>query len=252
MVAFLDQAMLMDRELQKRFYKDPMSIADLIDFRKAKARVKGMLITDVLDQPPFINTVEIDLAQRQHFSERPVAVEGRVIGKNLTGASIQIESASTNIKLPASVKVERKGVPESNELAFTITSDEPISRDVVLNFVVVKKNDVAKYPFQVSYTIPVPALADINPPSIKQGVPETVVTLTGAGFVKGLFSVTGCERIKIKDPAWQSEKEIKIKIEVPADAAKGACELRVKNGENFMSGPQTLTIEKAKDKEKEN
>jgi hypothetical protein len=251
-VAFVDQAMLMNHELQKRFYKDPTSIADIMDFRKAQAKVRGMLITDALDQPPLISAIVIEQAEMTHFSEgasdKPATIEGYIVGKNLTGSSIELENP------PDSLEIKQKGRAESNRLYFRLTSHKavlPGSAGGVLNFVVVRSNDVAKQSFSVSYTIAEPTLTDIKPRSIKQGDPETEFTLTGTGFVKGLFSVTGCERIKVKDPAWQSDKEIKIKIEVPAEAAKGPCELRVKNGDNFVSGPQTLTIEKAKEKDKE-
>jgi hypothetical protein len=60
-----------------------------------------------------------------------------------------------------------------------------------------------------------------------------------------LFSVTGCEGIKIKDPVWQSATEIKVKVDVLADAVTGPCKIQVKNGDNFVSGPKVVTIDKA-------
>lgn len=245
MVAFVDMAMLMDKDLQKRFYKNPLSIVEKkIDFRKARAEVRGMLITDVLDQPPLISAVVINEDQRAHFTDKPATIEGTIIGRNLTGAGIQIENDGMEIKL--------KGAPESNRLTFTLTSKEPILPDYRLNFVVVRKDDVAKQALPVSYTIPVPTLDKINPETLKRGETSKEVLLTGKDFLKGLFKVTGCDgAITIKDSAWQSSTEIKLQVDVSADAAKGPCELRVENGKDYASHAKPLTIEKAKEKEKE-
>jgi putative Ig domain-containing protein len=235
MVAFVDQAMLMDRDLQKRFYKDPMSIADIMDFRNAKARVRGMLITDVLDLPPLISAVVIGEDQRAHYTDSPATIEGTVVGRNLAGAGIQIDNKGMEIRL--------KGTPESTRLTFILTAKEPILPDSVLNFVVVRKDDVAKQPFPVSYTIPVPTLDTIAPEKLKQGDADKEVKLTGDSFVKSLLKVTGCDAIKIKDPVWQSATEIKIKVDIPDDAATGSCKIQVKNGDNLVSAAKPLTIE---------
>ena len=233
MVAFVDQAMLMDRELQKRFYKDPMSIADIIDFRNAKAKVRGMLITDVLDLPPLISAIVIGDDQRTHFTDIPATIEGTIVGRNLTGAGIQIDNKGMEIKL--------KGTPESTRLAFILTAKEPVLPGSFLNFVVIRKDDVAKLPFPVSYTIPVPTLVKIAPETLKPG--DTDVTLTGADFIKSLLKVTSCDAIKIKDSDWQSPTEIKLKVDIPANAATGPCNIQVKHGDNIVSASKPLTIE---------
>jgi hypothetical protein len=240
-VAFVDQALLMDLELRKRFVKDPMAIADIVDFRKAAAKVHGMLITDALDQPPLISAIVIDEEQRKHFLDQPATIEGTIVGKNLTGAKIQLENA------PTGVEVQVKGIPDSNRLSFTLTSRTAIlpSSVSVLNFVVVRNNDVAKLSFAVPNRIEVPMLDSIAPIKLKQGEANKEITLSGNSFIKSLFSVAGCDRIKVKDPVWQSATEIKIKVDVPADAETGPCNIQVKNGVNFVSGPQVLTIEKA-------
>jgi hypothetical protein len=106
--------------LPQPFYSDQMAIADIIDFRKVGAKVHGMLITDVLDQTPLISAIVIAEEQRKHFLDKPAAIEGTVIGRNLTGASIQLENAHTG------VEVKVKGVPENNRLKFTVTGCERI------------------------------------------------------------------------------------------------------------------------------
>lgn len=235
MVAFVDQAMLMDRELQKRFYKDPMSIADIMDFRKAKAKVRGMLITDVLDLPPLISAVVIGDDQRAHFTDIPATIEGTIVGRNLTGAGIQIDNKGMEIKL--------QGTPESTRLSFILTAKEPILPGSFLNFVVIRKDDVAKLPFPVSYTIPVPTLGKIAPEAVKPGEANIKVTLTGADFIKSLLKVTSCDAIKVKDTNWKSPTEIEIDVDIPADAATGPCNIQVKNGDNVVSAPKPLKIE---------
>ncbi len=243
MVAFLDMSMLLlDRELRNRFYKDPLSIADIIDFRRAKAEVSGILITDVLDQPPLISAVVIRDDQKAHFSDKPAKFEGTIVGRNLTGSSVRIDNKGMTIEV--------KGTPESNRINFEVKSDEPILPGTVLTFAVVRKDDVAKQDFPVSYMIAIPTLDKISPDTLKRGDSDKEITLTGKNFSKGLFRVTGCDGIKVKESTWQSETEIKIKIDVLADAERGPCQLRVKNGDNFVSGPQTLTIQKAKPEEK--
>lgn len=107
-----------------------------------------------------------------------------------------------------------------------------------------RNNDVAKLPFAVSNRTEVPMLDSIAPNKVKQGDADKEITLTGTSFIKSLFSVTVCERIKVKDPIWRSSTQIKIKVDVPADAAIGPCNIQVKNGDNFISGTQPLTIEK--------
>ena len=235
MVAFVDQAMLMDRELQKRFFKDPMSIADIIDFRNAKARVRGMLITDVLDLPPLISAVVIGDDQRAHFTDSPATIEGMVVGRNLAGAGVQIDNKGMEIKL--------KGTPESTRISFILTAKEPILPDTLLNFVVVRKDDVAKQPFPVSYTIPAPTLGKIAPEKLKQGDAGKEIKLTGDNFIKSLLKVTSCDAIQIKDTVWESATEIKITVDVPDDAATGLCNIQVKNGDNLSSVAKPLTIE---------
>jgi hypothetical protein len=237
-VAFVDQSHLMDHELRQRFYKDPAAITDIIDFRKAVAVVQGMLITDILEQAPFISTVVINDDQRLHFVDKPASIEGTIVGKNLTGASIQLEDA------PAGAEVKVKGIPESNRLNFILTSTNPILPGTILHFVVVKNNDVHRYSYQVPNVINVPMLDSIIPNKLEQGNIDKELTLKGTNFIKSLFSVTGCEAINIKSVVWQSSTEIMLKVDVPADAATGPCKLQVKNGDGFVSGSQTLSINK--------
>jgi len=154
-----------------------------VDFRKAVPVVHGMLITDALDQPPLISAIQFDEEQAKHFLDQPATAEGIIVGKNLTGAKVQLENA------PAGVEVKVKGTPESNRLTFTLTSKSPLvpSFVSVLQFVVVRNNDVAKLSYSVSNRVEVPMLDSIAPTKIKQGDADKEITLTGTSFIKIAF-----------------------------------------------------------------
>jgi hypothetical protein len=57
----------------------------------------------------------------------------------------------------------------------------------LLNLVVVRKDEVAKYPYRVSYTIDAPSLSKIDPAQLKQGDTDKEITLTGESLIKAPF-----------------------------------------------------------------
>jgi hypothetical protein len=238
-VAFLDQAMFMGKELRKKFYDDPMTIVPMIDFRKAVPNLYGIMITDALDQPPFVTQIVISTSQMEGFLKAPSTVEGQIIGRNLIGAEIELSNP------PDGVSIAKKETPDNNSLLFTIDVKQQVPNETRLHFVLKKKGEIVKQDFDVSYETLPPRVISISTEELLQGDKDRTVTINGSNFVDGVTKVEIEKQngdIEIK----QSVKtdEIELKVTVKDDAKEGVRKLTVTNGMGLNLAVRTITVKK--------
>lgn len=239
-VAFLDQAMFMNKDLRKKFYDDPMNIVEKIDFRKAVPNVFGIMITDALDQPPFITQIVIDNNQMEGFLKAPSEVEGLVIGRNLIGAEIELSNP------PEGVSIQRKGTPDSNNLMFKIDVKKNVPNETRLHFVIKKKSEVVKQDLDVNYFVLPPRISNISTNELVQGDKDRSITLKGSNFVDGVTKVEIEKQdgdIETKQVV-KSNEEIELTVTVKDSAKEGTRKLSVTNGTGLNSVARTITIKR--------
>lgn len=239
-VAFLDQAMFMGKDLRKKFYDDPMTIVDKIDFRRAIPNLYGIMVTDALDQPPFVTQVVISTSQMEGFLKAPSQVEGQIIGRNLIGAEIELSNP------PDGVSIQKKGTPDNNSLLFTIDVKKQVPNETRLRFVLKKQNELVKQDFDISYVTLPPRVSSISLDELLQGDKDRTVTIKGSNFVDGVTKVEIEKQngdIETKQTV-KSNEEIELKITVKDDAKEGVRKLTVTNGTGLNSAVRTITIKK--------
>jgi hypothetical protein len=237
MVAFIDQGMFMDSDLRKKYYNDPIKIAELKNFRRAKPIIYGMLITEVLAQPATLLGAFVDDDQKERFFKFPYKVPAYILGRNLTGAQISLENK------PGDIDVEMAGLAEGNRLGFFIESSKPISNNITLHLLVRKGGEIYRTSLPVGYTIPATTLDEIKE-KIKPG-DAVEVMLTGSNYFKGITkaAIDG-KGIEIIDPQEVQDdgKTLKLKLKVTKDAI-GPHDVTVHNGQGIPSVIRTLTVE---------
>lgn len=230
LVAFVDQAMFMDKDHRSKFYKDPMTLVPEIDFRKAIPSLYGMLITEVLDQPTTLLNVFIDDDQKKHLLDTPVAAPAFIIGRNLLGAKVSMASPVDGID------VRQDTDAEANRLDFVITSPKPITTPKSIVLLVRKSTDVSKIAFEINPQIAMPTL-DAIADSVQPG-DSVALTLKGDHFIKGVTKVTidpvtgitGVDTAAVQDDL----KSIKLTLKI-TDAGVGVHHVTVSNGEGLVN-----------------
>jgi hypothetical protein len=238
MVAFIDQAMVMDSVHRKKFWNDPLSIAPDLDFRKVVAVFHGCFIAEVGEEPLVLTAPVLDDIERAHFKDDHPSVKGYIVGRSLDGATIQVESG------PPGVSVALDGLPEAEKLDFILTADAPLKVGEVVMLQVVKGKQIQHIPLTVRYQTGNPQLDKLDPPTGNQG--ESVdITLTGSNFIKGIsrVTVTPTEGIvpKVNDV---TSTVIKINLTIDSNAKNTVRKITVDNGSGFNSEPQDFTVKK--------
>jgi hypothetical protein len=236
-VAFIPQAIFLNKEQRKKFWDDPTTLypdyasgrtTGTVDFRKAQALVDGSFIVEVENLPPQVTGINITPEEALNFlGARPV-VKGYVLGKFLEGAEIDLTNA------PEGMDVALDGEPKENKLFFTITSDRPVPRGTTLNFHVFNAAGSQNFAKQVSYTPPVPTLEAAEPDAGAPGTAELEVTLAGNNFVAGVTKVSAPEGSGVEvlsEPEVESATSLKVKLKIASGVAPGTVvKLKVLNG----------------------
>lgn len=243
-VVFLDLALLVpDPNLRKKFYNDPLSISDKIDFRGSIAIVNGTFITDAFEESVSVTQAFVAADQLVHFQDPKPKVQGRIIGRGLVGATLDLDSPQ-----PKGVKVELNGTPEATKIEFTITSENPLPPDTPLRFVVIKNQQVLHTSLNVNYTMDNPTLTAITPAEGEVGKTVSVV-LKGEGFngfSKITFDTPGvtAEITEVKD------KTINADFAIAADAKPGDIPVRVEN-QGSRTPPKSFKVKEPEPKPEE-
>jgi hypothetical protein len=245
MVAFIPQAIFLSKEQRKLFWDDPTSlypdangscrIRQCVDFRRVSVYVDGDFITEVSNMPPIVSAVQFLDSEVQKFENEKPVVKGTVVGRFLTGTSVDFEN------VPEGLSVTRDGDSTADRLSFIIKSNKPVPPDTKLNFIVSNAQGTEKYTKELRYMPDPPTLRTIDPPTGKQNTSVTL-TLTGTNFIpertKILISGGG---VDVSEPIEVSGTSLKVKISISEGAATGPRDLSVVN-DNTQSSPKTFTI----------
>jgi hypothetical protein len=245
MVAFIPQAIFLNKTQQKLFWEDPTTlypdgngsckISQCVDFRRIGVYLDGDFITEISNMPPIVNSVQFLDNEVQKFENEKPVVKGYILGRFLAGTSIDLESG------PAGLTVTKDGEPTGDRLNFIIKSTRPIPPDTKLNFIVANAEGTGRYPKDIRYFPSPPTLESIDP---AEGAQNTSVTLTlkGTNFIPGrtrvLISGAG---IEISDPVDVLGTSLKVTLNIASDALTTVREISVVN-DNSQSTPKTFTV----------
>lgn len=244
-VAFIPQAIFLNKEQRHLFWNDPTALypdidgscsnRQCVDFRQLSAYIDGDFITEISDMPPIVNSVQFLDSEVQKFENEKPVVKGSLIGRFLTETSIDFENVAKGLS------VVKDGEPTADRLNFIIKSITPVPPDTNLNFVVSNTRGTARYAKEVRYMPDAPTLESTDPATGKQNTSVTL-TLKGTNFIPGrtrvLISGSGVE---VSDPVDVLGTSLKVKVTISGDAATGRRDLSVVN-DNSQSSPQTFTI----------
>ena len=251
LVAFIPQAMFMDREQRSLFKKSPVELAAHptkgIDFRRAQACVDGSFITEVEDMPPTVTGVQIEEAELIKLQDAAPEVRGSISGRFLTGAQVDLASPA-----PADITVVREGTPSDRRLDFVIKSTKPIPPGTPLTFQVSNDNGVQLTRRDLRYMPKRPTLTGVEPdPAGGERGSEVTITLTGTNFIPNTETNRRLTRVipqagsgvRVVSVEVLSGTSLEVTLAVAANAPAATSRLRVANdaGESAETIPFTVT-----------
>jgi hypothetical protein len=241
MVAFLPQAIFLNKAQMQQFWNDPTTLYPLIDFRKANPYIDGSFITEVSTLPPVVSSAQFDSTEIQNFQNAKPIVKGYITGRFLSGTSIGLLNQD-----PKGLSIALDGAPTANRLNFIVKSDKPVPPGTNLNFEVANANGVQTYTKPIGYLPDPPTLNPLVTSSAKQGAP-VILTLTGTNFIPGpgntRVNVTG-GGIEVLEPTEVMGNSLKVTFKIDPSASVGPRNVTVVNA-NGESAPVTFTISAA-------
>jgi hypothetical protein len=248
MVAFIPQAIFLNKEQRKLFWKDPTSLYPdkngncnmpvCADFRRAAAWLDGVFITEVASLPPTVSTAQFVDSELQKFENDKPVVKGYIVGRFLTGTSVSLLNQD-----PKGLSITLDGAPTAERLNFIIKSDKPVPPGTKLNFEVSNAQGVQTYSKDVLYMPDPPTVTAISPDLGKQNTSVTV-TLTGSNFIPGAgntrVKISGND-VEVSEPVEVMGTSLKATFKIDENAATGPRSVTVANA-NSESAPVTFTI----------
>lgn len=223
MVVFIPQPFFMNSDQRKKFWKDPSLLNDELDFKTAFVRVEGSFIEELEGQPPLITGVVIDGNERKKFQNDRPEVKGFIMGKFLSGATINLAG-----QVPEGVSIATKGTPTSNNLEFIITATHSLRPDLVLDVALANKQGMERASIPIMYTADIPTITGIAPANGVQNTANLKVTIQGSGFIHEITEVTiSGIGVKAEQVLVKSFTEVQTIFKVDKDAVVGDYEVRV-------------------------
>lgn len=238
MVAFIPQAIFLNKQQMKQFWNDPTGLYPTMDFRQAIPYIDGSFITEVSDLPPVVSSAQFIASELQNFQNAKPIVKGYISGKFLVGTSISLLNQD-----PKGLSIAPDGDPTANRLNFIIKSDKPVAPGTRLNFEIANAQGVQTYTKELGYMPDPPTLNPITPSSGKQGTSVTL-TLTGTNFIPGAentrVNVSG-SGVEVSEPIEVVGSSLKVTFKIDANALTGPRNVTVINA-NSESAPVIFTI----------
>jgi hypothetical protein len=176
-VAFIPQAIFMTRKQAKKFYGDPLSIKDDVDFRQIEVIVDGNFIEEVKEPEPVLTSVEIPEDEMLKFGVESPRVLGQILGQHLEGANVRLKGQPAEGGQRASLD----GPASDARLKFVVESDAPVPPETLLVFEVEKDKTTKAISLPVSYQAQKPVLESIDVPALDVPSVDATVTVTLAG-----------------------------------------------------------------------
>jgi hypothetical protein len=239
LVAFIPQAIFLTKEQRSQFQKDPTTLFEDIDFRRAQAVVDGNFITELADMPPAVTTVQFEPDELAKFQDAAPEVKGSVLGKFLAGARISLLNQT-----PEGLSVELEGEPTEKRLDFVVKSDRPVPPGTTLNFEVANEHGVQTISRPVQYQPARPTVSAIDPGEGNRGASDVLVTITGTGFIPGTTRVipqTG-SGIRIMDVRVTSATTLEATLAIASNAPLRANRIQVANGSGLSAESVNFTV----------
>lgn len=223
MVVFVPQPFFLDKDQRKKFWKDPSLLNGEVDFKTAFVKVEGSFIEELEGQPPLITGVVIDGSERKKFQNDRPEVKGFIIGRFLSGATINLTG-----QVPEGVSIATKGTPTSNNLEFLITATHTLRPDLVLDVALANKQGVERASIPIMYTADIPTTTGITPANGVQNTANLTVTIKGSGFIQEITEVTiSGIGVKVEQVLVKSSTEVQAIFKIDKDAAVGDRDVRV-------------------------
>ncbi len=243
LVAFIPQALLMESKYRDKFRKDPLSIANQIDFRNLGASVHGVFMTLVEEAPPAITSIEIPQSEMRKFAADKPEVKGQILGKRLEGAELSVDG-------PANLNVSVNGEPEENRIRFTLKADGPIPPGTSLKLTVARNGREDSRSQDVAEGAQAPTLTSVSKSEISRGALENLV-LTGSDFLLDAESTRilitpddssdGTPAIEVVSKKIKNQTSIELGLKSSEKAPAREYEIRVVTPAG-ISNPQRLRL----------
>ncbi len=232
MVAFIPQAIFLDKKQKEQFWNEPTSLypnpdgtcpaKSCVDFRRVEAWLDGSHITEIVDLPPTASTAVFEVAELQKFQNAKPVVKGYIAGRFLTGTTLSLLNQE-----PQGLSVTLDGAPTAKRLNFIVQSDKPVAPGSVLNFELANPHGVQTLARPILYMPALPTVTAISPASGAQKGTVNVV-LAGTNFIPGVtrVNVTGSG----------------IEASPPAEVVGSSLKTTFKIAETATVGPRTVTV----------
>lgn len=245
MVAFIPQAVFLNKSQRKLFWSDPTSlypdssgacrVAQCVDFRRVGAWIDGDFITEVSNMPPVVAGDQVDEAEVLKFQDEKPVVKGALLGKFLSESSIDL------IDAPPGMSITRDGDATASKINFVIKSTRPVPPNTRISFLVSNGEGNERYTKEIRYMPSPPTLTKIESATGQQGSALTY-TLTGTNFTPGRTRVViSGAGVEVLEPADVLGTSLKVRLIISDSAAPGSRDLSVVN-DNSQSAPKTFTI----------
>ncbi len=242
MAVFLPQAILLNPDEMKQFWKDPTSLPDDSNLRSIAIWVDGNFITNVEDLDPSLTAAQIDASEMKNFQNDKPEVKGSISGKYLSGTDIKL----LNSDFPG-VTVRLDGTPTDQKLDFVIDSNLPVAPGKVIKFGVSKKGQdtVKETDLAIQYSPAAPTLTKADPNTLSQGDQDKVLTLTGTNFLPGATQVliVPANGVSVTSVDVKSSTSLEAKVTVAADAPASSRQISIVTAGGSSAG-SALTIAK--------
>lgn len=238
LVVFIPVELLLNKQEQASFYKDPNSVySSCVDLRLLDAFINGHFIAQV-NVDPVITSVAITAAEAAKFGSDNFKVAGVITGRFLDSTSLALTGAPEGVTITATEGGSGERVP------FELSSVRPLQPNATITIQVRNAGGgttLHTLAAQYSPAKPTIAAGGVAPASLKQGEQKTV-EISGTGFLPDsrveLSNATG---LTIGDVEYVSTGKLKVDIAVADSAVIGARELVVRTS-GGTSGKAVLTL----------
>jgi hypothetical protein len=246
LVAFIPQAMFMDKKQRALFRSDPLQLFSQIDLRKAEALVDGAFIIEVEDMPPLASAVQIDPAELAKLQDAAPEVKGTIVGRLLTGAKVTLVGT-----VPEGMTIEGKDTSDDKRLDFVIKSPKPIPPGTQLNFEVSNAQGVQTITRPLSYTPKLPTLTGVEPdPAEGEADSKVTLTLKGTNFIPNTGANARATHVVVQSGSGLSVDSVDVTsattldvtLSISGGAPRAPSRLRVANAAGPSAESVTFTV----------
>ncbi len=145
-VAFLPQRLFMNKSQRNKFWNDPITVFDEVDFRKLAISVYGVHVVNVGEVPPILTKTVFTPDEAKKFGNSEPEVRGYLLGRFLSGATLTVENDDLS-----GVTINVMDTPSDRRVDFLIRATAPISSGTSLTIGVAKSEHFKTIKERISY-----------------------------------------------------------------------------------------------------